>query len=44
MAEADKLEELIQLRLERPGETQEHALQWALDMRQRYTPEKNAQP
>ena len=38
MREADLLEELIQLRLERPGETREAALQWALDMRRRYTP------
>jgi hypothetical protein len=38
MREVDLLEELIQLRLERPGETRESALQWAMDMRRVYAP------
>ena len=33
---ADKIEELIQLRLERPEETRESALKWALEMFERY--------
>lgn len=43
MCEAELLEELIQLRLERPGETREAALQWALDMRRHYTPNTDSQ-
>ena len=38
MAEADKLEELIQLRLENPGMTREAALEWAMEMRRLYSP------
>lgn len=40
MAEADKLEELIQLKLENPGVSRAQALEWAMEMRQRYTPNK----
>lgn len=38
MVEADKLEELIQLKLENPGMTREAALEWALEMRRLYAP------
>ena len=38
MAEADKLEELVQLKLENPGMTREAALEWALEMRRLYSP------
>lgn len=38
MAEADKLEELIQLKLQNPGMTREAALEWALEMRRLYSP------
>jgi hypothetical protein len=38
LAEADKLEELIQLKLETPGVTREAALEWALEMRRMYAP------
>lgn len=37
-AEADKLEELTKLRMERPGETRESAFEWAKEMYQRYPP------
>lgn len=37
-AEADKLEELTKLRMERPGETRESAFEWAKEMYQRYSP------
>ena len=37
-AEADKLEELIQIRLEAPGETRAGAMAWAKEMYQRYSP------
>jgi hypothetical protein len=36
MAEADQLEELIQLKMENPGITREAAMEWALEMRRLY--------
>jgi hypothetical protein len=42
IAEADTLEELIRLRMERPGVTREQALEWALAMRAIYGPEKSS--
>ena len=44
MAEADKLEELIQLKMERPGVCREEALKWALEMRAVYTPASGPSP
>ena len=45
MAEADTLEELIQLKLENPGMTRAAALEWALEMRRMYQPnDKDVQP
>ncbi len=38
MAEADQLEELIQLKLENPGMTREAALEWAMEMKRIYKP------
>lgn len=35
-AEADKIEELVKLRMERPGETRETAHQWAMEQYRRY--------
>lgn len=36
--EADKLEELIQLKLENPGMTRKASLEWAIEMRRMYSP------
>ena len=40
MAEAEVLEQLIQLKLENPNTTRESALKWALEMREIYQPKK----
>jgi hypothetical protein len=40
MADADVLEELIQLKLENPSTTREQALAWALEMKALYSPTK----
>lgn len=41
-AEADKLEELTKLRMERPGETRESAFEWAKEMYHRYSPNEKS--
>ncbi len=42
--EADILEEMIQLRMERPGETRDSALEWAKEQVKRHGPNENVRP